>query len=184
MFQRFLGRHKTHVGTRCLCLERLEAKNMMAGDAGLALMEHASGAEEQGPDYAYVAPMAGLGTGQSQQNPDVPGSPAAVGKVDPSTAKPPESLPREEPVNPLSDFQTLKHFQDTLNPAAAKPGQGLTTAPQSTEYIGPFYPYPQVPLGWREVQQEWDDGSWFLDFNDNKPSNAEPGVGEVGQHLT
>jgi hypothetical protein len=32
-------------------------------------------------------------------------------------------------------------------------------------YIGPFYPYPQVPLGWRKVQLEWDDGHWNLDFD-------------------
>lgn len=32
-------------------------------------------------------------------------------------------------------------------------------------YIGPFYPYPQVPLGWRKVQLEWDDGYWQLNFN-------------------
>ena len=32
-------------------------------------------------------------------------------------------------------------------------------------YIGPFYPYPQVPLGWRKVSLEWDDGWWFLDFS-------------------
>ncbi|QDU78351.1 periplasmic protein [Polystyrenella longa] len=32
-------------------------------------------------------------------------------------------------------------------------------------YIGPFYPYPQVPLGWREVSLEWDDGYWKLDFD-------------------
>lgn len=31
-------------------------------------------------------------------------------------------------------------------------------------YIGPFYPYPQIPLGWRKVQMEWDDGSWKLNF--------------------
>jgi hypothetical protein len=31
-------------------------------------------------------------------------------------------------------------------------------------YIGPFYPYPQVPLGWREAQLEWDDGYWQLNF--------------------
>ena len=31
-------------------------------------------------------------------------------------------------------------------------------------YIGPFYPYPQVPLGWRKVTLEWDDGWWWLDF--------------------
>ena len=31
-------------------------------------------------------------------------------------------------------------------------------------YIGPFYPYPQVPLGWRKVTLEWDDGWWYLDY--------------------
>ncbi len=35
-------------------------------------------------------------------------------------------------------------------------------------YIGPFYPYPQVPLGWREVSLEWDDGQWQLNFNKEK----------------
>jgi osmotically-inducible protein OsmY len=32
-------------------------------------------------------------------------------------------------------------------------------------YIGPFYPYPQVPLGWRKASLEWKDGSWALDFD-------------------
>ena len=32
-------------------------------------------------------------------------------------------------------------------------------------YIGPFYPYPQVPLGWRSAQLNWDDGYWNLKFN-------------------
>jgi osmotically-inducible protein OsmY len=31
-------------------------------------------------------------------------------------------------------------------------------------YIGPFYPYPQVPLGWRAATLEWDDGYWNLNF--------------------
>lgn len=38
-------------------------------------------------------------------------------------------------------------------------------SPTAWPYIGPFYPYPQVPLGWREVTLEWDDGWWFLDFS-------------------
>jgi hypothetical protein len=29
-------------------------------------------------------------------------------------------------------------------------------------YIGPYYPFPKVPLGWRKVQLEWDDGHWYL----------------------
>lgn len=37
-------------------------------------------------------------------------------------------------------------------------------------YIGPFYPYPQVPMGWRKVTLEWDDGWWFLDFSDQPSS--------------
>lgn len=29
-------------------------------------------------------------------------------------------------------------------------------------YIGPVYPYPKVPLGWRSVKLEWDDGKWWF----------------------
>jgi BON domain len=32
-------------------------------------------------------------------------------------------------------------------------------------YIGPFYPYPQVPMGWRKATLEWDDGNWNLSFS-------------------
>jgi hypothetical protein len=39
-------------------------------------------------------------------------------------------------------------------------------SPTAWPYIGPFYPYPQVPLGWRRVTLEWDDGWWSLDFKD------------------
>ncbi len=39
-------------------------------------------------------------------------------------------------------------------------------SPTAWPYIGPFYPYPQVPLGWRRVSLEWDDGWWYLDFDE------------------
>lgn len=32
-------------------------------------------------------------------------------------------------------------------------------------YIGPYYPYPQVPMGWRASTLEWDDGYWNLKFD-------------------
>jgi hypothetical protein len=56
---------------------------------------------------------------------------------------------------------------------AAYPNYAAVTYPQQYSptawpYIGPFYPYPQVPLGWRKVTLEWDDGWWFLDFKDQK----------------
>ncbi len=40
-------------------------------------------------------------------------------------------------------------------------------SPTAWPFIGPFYPYPQVPLGWRKVTLEWDDGWWMLDFRDS-----------------
>ena len=43
-------------------------------------------------------------------------------------------------------------------------------SPTAWPYIGPFYPYPQVPLGWRKVTLEWSDGWWFLDFKDQPAS--------------
>jgi hypothetical protein len=29
-------------------------------------------------------------------------------------------------------------------------------------FIGPAYPFPKVPLGWRSVKLEWDDGYWWF----------------------
>ncbi|QDU95249.1 BON domain-containing protein [Lignipirellula cremea] len=54
---------------------------------------------------------------------------------------------------------------------APHPNYGAVTVPKQYSptawpYIGPFYPYPQVPLGWRKVTLEWDDGWWMLDFKD------------------
>ena len=54
---------------------------------------------------------------------------------------------------------------------AAHPNFGAVSYPKQYSasawpYIGPFYPYPQVPLGWRKVTLEWDDGFWHLDFRD------------------
>ncbi|MCA9192354.1 MAG: BON domain-containing protein [Planctomycetales bacterium] len=53
---------------------------------------------------------------------------------------------------------------------AAYPNYGAVTypkqySPSAWPYIGPFYPYPQVPLGWRKVALQWDDGLWYLDFS-------------------
>lgn len=54
---------------------------------------------------------------------------------------------------------------------AAYPNYAALTYPQQYSpsawpYIGPFYPYPQVPMGWRKISLEWDDGWWYLDFTD------------------
>jgi hypothetical protein len=32
-------------------------------------------------------------------------------------------------------------------------------------FIGPYYPFPKVPLGWRKVTLEWEDGHWYMGRN-------------------
>jgi len=32
-------------------------------------------------------------------------------------------------------------------------------------FIGPYYPFPKVPLGWRKVTLEWEDGHWWYGRN-------------------
>jgi hypothetical protein len=32
---------------------------------------------------------------------------------------------------------------------------------QAWPYIGPMYPFPKVPLGWRAIQLEWYNGCWW-----------------------
>jgi hypothetical protein len=34
--------------------------------------------------------------------------------------------------------------------------------PQAWPFVGPFYPFPKVPLGWRSVKLEWEDGHWYF----------------------
>jgi hypothetical protein len=49
-------------------------------------------------------------------------------------------------------------------------------SPTAWPYIGPFYPYPQVPLGWRKVSLEWHDGWWHLDFDDGARTGPFSGI--------
>jgi hypothetical protein len=57
---------------------------------------------------------------------------------------PPYAWPTYAPYNNYS-----RVAYPTLYPADAFPG------------IGPFYPFPKVPLGWRSVQLTWQDGYWW-----------------------
>ena len=49
-------------------------------------------------------------------------------------------------------------------------------SPKAWPYIGPFYPYPQAPLGWRKVTLENHNGWWWLDFDDGTPSGPFSGL--------
>ena len=91
---------------------------------------------------------------------------APVGGV---TGTPVPMAPYAAPGAPRYDTPNLPNY--AWPGYAAHPNYAAVTYPQQYSpsawpYIGPFYPYPQVPLGWRKVSLEWDDGWWFLDFTD------------------
>src|SRR5208282_3898931 len=41
-------------------------------------------------------------------------------------------------------------------------GYPLAYPYQSWPFIGPPYPFPKVPLGWRSVKLQWEDGHWWF----------------------
>ena len=65
---------------------------------------------------------------------------------------------------------SMPNLPENAWPAYAQyPNSAAVTYPQQYSasawpYIGPFYPYPQVPLGWRDATLRWDDGQWNLQF--------------------
>lgn len=99
------------------------------------------------PIVPVQAPGAGggLGGGVMQEPAPLNGG-MAMAPLDPSgPSLPPYAWPTYAPYNNMS--------------RVAYPG---AYPYQAFPYIGPFYPFPKVPLGWRKVVLEWDDGHWYL----------------------
>ena len=106
------------------------------------------------PADAAAVPMAPMGPG-----PGMAGRPMPAYVPGPGNTPPPAAY--DQPNMPNCAWPSY----------AAYPNYAAVTYPKQYSasafpFIGPFYPYPQVPLGWRKVSLEWDDGWWFLDFDD------------------
>jgi hypothetical protein len=80
------------------------------------------------------------------------------------------------PGEPAPMFRSPTPGYYALNPPAMPPYAWPTYAPynnfsrvalpeaypyNSWPFIGPAWPFPKVPLGWRSVKLEWDDGYWY-----------------------
>ncbi|MFQ3651196.1 MAG: BON domain-containing protein [Gemmataceae bacterium] len=78
---------------------------------------------------------------------------------------------------PTPIFRVPQPAFAALNPPALPPYAWPTYAPYNNfsrvayptaypynawPFIGPIYPFPKVPLGWRSVKLEWDDGYWWF----------------------
>jgi hypothetical protein len=90
-------------------------------------------------------------------------SPAPVGFVPASSGRGPSYENAQMPGYAWPSYASYPNYA-----ALSYPKQ---YSPTAWPYIGPFYPYPQVPLAWRKVSLEWDDGWWFLDFSAHNSSH-------------
>jgi hypothetical protein len=98
---------------------------------------------------APVAPLPLGPGGPPHGNPIVEPAPLGVpGQFSPDMAAPnlpPHAWPTYAPYNNLSRVAYPETYPYNAFP-----------------FIGPYYPFPKVPLGWRKVTLEWEDGHWYL----------------------
>ncbi len=122
------------------------------------------------PQANTATPLAMAATGP------MPARPVAMQNGGGEMIGTPQPMPTAMPMGPGSPAPY--HYDSPSMPGyawpsyAAYPNYAAVTypkqySPTAWPYIGPFYPYPQVPLGWRKVTMEWKDGWWFLDFKDS-----------------
>ena len=93
---------------------------------------------------------------------------------------PPLPNPNGGPPEPAPIFQGPPGPNPALQPPPMPPYAWPTFAPynnysrvaypnlypyETFPYIGPFYPFPRVPLGWRSVSLTWQDGHWWYGKN-------------------
>jgi hypothetical protein len=96
------------------------------------------------------------------------------------TAPPPPAVPAPAgatPAEPMPIFQAPPLGPYDVNQPKMPPYAWPTYAPYNNysrvaypeaypynawPYIGPLYPFPKIPLGWRSVQLEWQDGYWWF----------------------
>lgn len=88
--------------------------------------------------------------------------PGGAPMMPPSYGQPGPGASQASYNNPsLPDYAWPTYAQYPNSAAVNYPTQYSASA---FPYIGPFYPYPQVPLGWRDATLRWDDGQWNLMF--------------------
>jgi hypothetical protein len=94
---------------------------------------------------APVGVMPGMAMGGPVIEPVPLGASGAVMAPNQAPPLPPYAWPTYAPHNNVSRVAYPQTY-----PANAFP------------FIGPYYPFPKVPLGWRSVRLDWEDGHWWI----------------------
>jgi BON domain-containing protein len=119
-------------------------------------------------DWLQVRPDSGVMQTQLAVPPQL--GPGPVGQ------KPGERIDGQLP-EPMPIFQAPVGPNPAMQPPPMPPYAWPTYAPYNNysrvayptsyaydqfPFIGPMYPFPRVPLGWRSVSLTWEDGNWYF----------------------
>ncbi len=175
------------VGTQA---ERASASRAVSSVPGVRSVQNRLRANDQpavpagnagGPNpYAYGPPRGDVrsasymqqGGGQGMAGQGYPGGPPMGGAapMGPGGAPPYPPAYGNQGMGASQAVYNSPSMPDHAWPTYAQyPNSAAVSYPQQYSasawpYIGPFYPYPQVPLGWRDATLRWDDGQWNLMF--------------------
>lgn len=87
------------------------------------------------------------------------GSPEGYGGTDPTPIGVPptaglyDSMPPRMPPYAWPTYAPYNNY--------SRVGYPTEYPQQAFPFIGPFYPFPKVPLGYRAIKLEWEDGHWY-----------------------
>lgn len=122
---------------------------------------------ELGPVPEKVGPLDKKAVGDDKRAPDKAASPAPFGDGMPQ--EPLSIMPMMPGVNPAM-------ANPSVQPPPMPPYAWPTYAPynnysrvaypnlypyEAFPFVGPMYPFPKIPLGWRAVTLRWQDGHWW-----------------------
>lgn len=109
------------------------------------------------PIVTPVVPPVGAVPGPA--GPVVPGQPVAAFHTHNGALPNPQYQPPPLPPYAWPTYAPYNNYSRVATPKLYSHGQW--------PFIGPMYPYPKVPLGWRRVTLEWQDGSWWYGRESN-----------------
>jgi BON domain len=145
--------------------------DQMQREEVLRLVQGVPGVDKVVDRLALTAGISRVQAAAPPPGPALPTLPAPMPEAGPplnGTAPPPEPTPI---------FSAPPPSSTDLSPPRMPPYAWPTYAPYNNysrvayplnypytawPFIGPCYPFPKIPLGWRSVKLEWQDGHWWF----------------------
>ncbi|HEY7153047.1 MAG TPA: BON domain-containing protein [Gemmataceae bacterium] len=143
-------------------VERVVDRLSVAGAIVPVQAGGAPGAFQPIPSSPAAPPANPAPQGNAAPPPAASGAPPAAGGA------PPEAMPIFQAPGPAPHHLNQPRMPPYAWPTYApynnysRVGYPLAYPYNSFPFIGPVYPFPKIPLGWRSVMLEWDDGFWWF----------------------